>query len=276
MEQFLVTERCSTIRRLGREALRSKWMLAFAAMLIYYALSLAPYFIRVLPIPQLSVMVLNYAYPLLMSGPLSLGYAIFALNLFRNNEPGAGQILYGFERFGKAFGLTLLIGIFTFLWSLLLFIPGIIAAFRYSQAYYILADNPDIGVLECISRSKVMMRGNKAKLFILQLSFIGWAIIASIPVSIAVSVAMRPHLGAYAAAAYGSPAEFLAQIDFSFGVTLLLFASCAGVFLLEAYLMAAKTAFYEMVAGNLRPGYIQVQATPVETGEPEENSMVNK
>jgi len=78
----------------------------------------------------------------------------------------------------KSIGLSVLVGLYTFLWSLLLIIPGIIAAYSYSMAPFILIDNPDIGVSEAIRRSKEIMRGHKFDYFALQLSFIGWAILA--------------------------------------------------------------------------------------------------
>ena len=83
----------------------------------------------------------------------------------------------GFNQFGKVFLLNLAIGFFTFLWSLLFVIPGIVAALRYSQAFYILMDNPEMGVLECIRESKELMRDNKLDLFLLRLSFIGWSLL---------------------------------------------------------------------------------------------------
>ncbi|MDD4122386.1 MAG: DUF975 family protein, partial [Eubacteriales bacterium] len=106
-----------------------------------------------------------------------LGYAMFCISLFRKRETSPAEVLYGFERFVKSFGLYIVISLFIFLWALLLIIPGIIAAYRYSMSFYILADNPDMGIMEALNRSKIMMRGNKWKLFCLNLSFIGWAIL---------------------------------------------------------------------------------------------------
>jgi len=70
------------------------------------------------------------------------------------------------------------------LWTFCFIIPGIIAAIRYSQAFYILAQDSSKGVMQCIEESKWMMRGNKWKLFCLVLSFFGWALLAAIPVGI--------------------------------------------------------------------------------------------
>ncbi|MPN61797.1 hypothetical protein SDC9_209541 [bioreactor metagenome] len=74
--------------------------------------------------------------------------------------------------------------IFVILWSLLLIVPGIIAAIRYSMCFYILADNPDIGIMEALNESKRMMRGNKWKYFCLNLSFIGWGLLCICTVGI--------------------------------------------------------------------------------------------
>ncbi|HHV09035.1 MAG TPA: DUF975 family protein [Clostridiales bacterium] len=79
--------------------------------------------------------------------------------------------------FGRAFLLRLLMTIFTFLWTLLLIIPGIIAVYSYAMAPYILEENPGMTATEAITCSKEMMRGNKWRLFCLQISFIGWVIL---------------------------------------------------------------------------------------------------
>ena len=67
----------------------------------------------------------------------------------------------------------------TFLWSLLLIVPGIIKAYAYSQAFYILADNKKMSAKEILAKSEKMMKGHKWELFVLQLSFLGWAILCA-------------------------------------------------------------------------------------------------
>lgn len=77
-----------------------------------------------------------------------------------------------------------LISIFTFLWTLLLIVPGIIKALAYSQTYYILADAQASGVemsaTEAIKTSQQLMKGHKWEFFCLQLSFLGWMILAGL------------------------------------------------------------------------------------------------
>ena len=67
---------------------------------------------------------------------------------------------------------------------MLLVIPGIIASYRYSQAFYLLADNDDMTALEALRASKEMMKGYKWKLFVLSLSFIGWILLAAVTLGI--------------------------------------------------------------------------------------------
>jgi uncharacterized membrane protein len=89
--------------------------------------------------------------------------------------------------------LNLLIGIFVFLWSLLFVIPGIIAGFRYSQAAFLMMDDPDLSPLDAIRQSKELMRGHKWEYFVFQLSFIGWYFLCGITFGIAM-IWVMPYL----------------------------------------------------------------------------------
>ena len=70
--------------------------------------------------------------------------------------------------------LKFLMSLFTGLWMLLLIVPGIIAAYRYSMAFYIVHREPDLDALAAISRSKALTQGHKSQLFSLDLSYLGW------------------------------------------------------------------------------------------------------
>lgn len=77
-----------------------------------------------------------------------------------------------------------LVSLFTFLWTLLLIVPGIIKALSYSQTYYILADSQandvEMSAREAIKTSQMIMKGHKWEFFCLQLSFLGWMILAGL------------------------------------------------------------------------------------------------
>lgn len=113
---------------------------------------------------------------LILAGPIAYGTAFVFLKLSRDREPIAFEHLFrGFsDDFGGLFILNLMISIFTFLWSLLFVIPGIIKGLSYSMAYYVKLDHPELDWRGCIKTSQQLMQGHKGEYFVLQLSFIGW------------------------------------------------------------------------------------------------------
>lgn len=72
----------------------------------------------------------------------------------------------------KIVGTAIIVQIIVMIGIFLFIIPGIIFALQYSQAVYIMAQNPEIGIEEALSRSKDMMKGHKTELFVFHLSFI--------------------------------------------------------------------------------------------------------
>jgi len=85
----------------------------------------------------------------------------------------------------KALGLILMVSLLTFLWALLLIVPGIIAAYRYSQAIIIMVEDPNKGIMQCIRESKEMMVGHKWEFFVLELSFILWQLLGLVTCGLA-------------------------------------------------------------------------------------------
>ena len=100
-------------------------------------------------------------------------------------KPEAKDAFAGFDDFWTGFKALYLVGLFTFLWSLLFIIPGIIKSFSYSQTMMIVAENKGIGARDAINRSKAMMDGRKMDYFVLGLSFIGWGLLCCITLGIA-------------------------------------------------------------------------------------------
>ena len=122
---------------------------------------------------------------ILAVGPLSYGVARIFLTSSREGKDlstdNIGDIFKGFtEDFGGTFLIGLLSGIFVFLWSLLFIVPGIIKAYAYSMAYYVKCDHPEYDWKQCITESRRIMNGHKGKLFLLDLSFIGWYIVGAL------------------------------------------------------------------------------------------------
>ena len=63
-------------------------------------------------------------------------------------------------------------------------IPGVIAALSYSMTFYILADDQFISASDALKKSKSMMDGRKMDLFLMSLSFIGWALLCILTLGI--------------------------------------------------------------------------------------------
>lgn len=114
----------------------------------------------------------------IMIGVVGYGALIFCLAVFRRRENSLGMLFDGFGMFFRIILLQILMGLFIWLWSLLLIIPGIIAAYRYRFAPFLLIDNPHMSAMDCIRESKRLTQGYKGKLFVLDLSFIPWSLLS--------------------------------------------------------------------------------------------------
>ncbi len=119
---------------------------------------------------------------LLLNSTVGLGFVKFVTKLYECEEkPSLDTLFDYFKQYKwKAFWLDILIDLKILAWGLLLIVPGIIAGIRYSQAKFILAENPELSAIEAISRSKEMMKNQKWKYFCFRLSYIGWFVLASI------------------------------------------------------------------------------------------------
>lgn len=114
---------------------------------------------------------------LVISGMLGFGMTNFFLKMSRGENVTYKELFAKKDLMLPYIIISLLTGIFVFLWSLLFIIPGIIAAISYSFAYLIFLDNPNMKPAETLKVSKQMLEGHKKDLFVLNISFIGWIIL---------------------------------------------------------------------------------------------------
>ena len=114
---------------------------------------------------------------MLVAAPLSLGFSIYSLNLFRNGSANYNNVFDGFNSLGKALGVYFLMVILIIIGIILLIVPGIILALGLSMVYYVMIDKPELGVVDTLKESWRIMKGNKTKLLGLSLRFIPWAIL---------------------------------------------------------------------------------------------------
>ncbi|MDR2162407.1 MAG: DUF975 family protein [Clostridiales Family XIII bacterium] len=276
--QLIITEPVANLRALARQGLKDRWGDAFLKGLIYILMITLPIMMiyalsgwigipgdnmsrlteayadflhgaisqneYIKTVSELSNGAYSWLYELLVSGALMFGVMAVFLRYRRRQEAPTGMLFSGFSHYSRSLALFLLMAIFTLLWTMLFIIPGIIAAYRYRLAFFILIDNPDTGPLEALNISKELMRGNKWKLFCLDLSFIGWAIVA-----VFINVLITMPLSAMVTLA--SPSSIITGSSLAYTVLVSL-ASAVTMGLLYMYIGTATAAFYERASGLLK------------------------
>lgn len=199
---IIITETCTDLRQRGRESLVGVWKSAFLFLLIYSAALFIPAFvIDLIAVGSEKAFNIDNEFVLLAYSPSACLYiywieamcavviAGFFLKIARHERVKCTDLLLEKDNFRiKVIGLFFMVWLFTFLWSLLFIVPGIIAGIRYSQVFFIMADDKSKGIMQCIAESKEMMQGNKAKFFIMELSFAGWLILSVLPSAIITAI----------------------------------------------------------------------------------------
>jgi uncharacterized membrane protein len=155
----------------GSQAMMDEWYAAVLANELYL-----PELPEIVPAGLVLVLLI-----VLMNTILRAGFVMYSLKICQEQKASFGDLLDGFGMFFKILGLSIVSGIFVFLWSLLLIVPGVVAYYRYSMALYIMIDNPELGILDCLRRSGELTYEYKLDLFVLDLSFIGWYFAATFP-----------------------------------------------------------------------------------------------
>jgi uncharacterized membrane protein len=200
----------SELKKNAKNQLKNNWLLAIGVLIVCQLISYIPNILSIVSEELIFIGIVIPIVTLAITGPLSIGQCKFFINLANKSNPKFSDLWYGFNNILKAIGVALLVGIIVFLGSLLFVIPGIIFAYRYSQVYYIMAENPDISVLDCLRESARIMKGHKMELFKLELSFIGWHLLSIATLGIGY-VFLRPYIISARVAFYRElcPAELL-------------------------------------------------------------------
>lgn len=125
--------------------------------------------------------------------PLEIGIRRFGLaNL--NAKAEVKEIGFGYDHNYKNGVKTMFFrDLYTFLWSLLFIIPGIVKSYEYRMIPYLLADHPDMTSEQAFAESKRMMTGQKWNAFVLDLSFIGWDILSILTLGILSIFYVEPY-----------------------------------------------------------------------------------
>ena len=150
---------------------------------------------------MLIVLLVTSLVRIFVTNPIEVGCQNFFV---RNSDAPAelGEIKRGFHPYWRNVGAMLLRGLFLFLWTLLLIVPGIIKAYSYRMVPYILADDPTISGMDAITLSRRMMDGQKWNAFVLDLSFIGWFLLSAVTLGLVGIFYTNPYVYATHAELY--------------------------------------------------------------------------
>ncbi|MBO4337399.1 MAG: DUF975 family protein [Lachnospiraceae bacterium] len=148
-------------------------------------------------------LVIGFALSAFLLNPLEMGCDRFFFKNLSSPAEIAKNVLFAFDNSYKNIVKTLFFrDLYTFLWGLLFVIPGIVKSYEYRMLPYILAENPDMDTKEAFALTKEMMRGQKWKAFVLDLSFIGWDILSIFTCGILSIFYVNPYRNATKAALY--------------------------------------------------------------------------
>ena len=219
------------IKRTAREALRGNWMKAFVTSMIFSLISGTGGFgitITTVESPEtengvtalissaaespaaglggllLIASLFSIAFSIIMlvvRYALFVGYSQFNLDIIDGNDVRIGTLFSRFDRAKTAIFAGILVAIRVLFGLLLFIVPGIMAIYGCSMVYFIIADNPDMTAREAIRESRRMMKGNRWKLFCLELSFIPGVILSVLTLGIGF-IWLIPHMQASYAAFY--------------------------------------------------------------------------
>lgn len=176
------------IRAYAREAMRGKWgygvLLCLLALLLYLAPALPGLYIEENTALSYIWSIINIIY----SWGLWLGFLACFLDIVRKLPKNYARLFTGFRSIKYLLKIALtyfLQSLFIVLWSLLLIVPGIVKMFSYAMTDFILIDHPEYGPLQAITESRKMMDGNRMRLLILSISFIGWDLLCLVTLGLA-------------------------------------------------------------------------------------------
>lgn len=137
-----------------------------------------------------------------LANPITVGgSAFFAQNVKRTPAP-FDLIRVGFQNYMHTFVTLFLRDLYLFLWALLFVFPAAVKSYSYCMVPYILAENPDMTPQEVITHSREMMRGNKLRAFLMDLSFIGWILMGVMTAGIGFILWTAPYMYSTHAALY--------------------------------------------------------------------------
>lgn len=152
----------------------------------------------------------------LVSGLLTVALNGFFVHMWRSeNDIVSGMIADNLNEGAlRKIGGMLWMQLKVFLWTLLLFVPGIIKSYSYFLTPYILAEHPNVPAMEASRLSEKMMQGHRTEVFITQMSFLGWAFVSALTMNVLYVL----HVGPYMQLTYAGIYDEIKRISLEEGI----------------------------------------------------------
>ena len=192
----------------------------------------------------------------LVSLVLSAGFVLYCMAVRRGERAEFLTLFDGFAFVGKVIGLNIVITVFIVLWSMLFVIPGIVAAYRYRFALYNLYEDPSLGIMEALNMSKRQTTGYKAQLFMLDLSYYGWSLLAALPSAVLEWCVSYQEISAIMGLAGTSAlvTSLLALSDFSWILIIDLWSLAVSLFYLPVY-QCTELGYFDIAKSTSGVGF---------------------
>lgn len=169
-----------------------------------------------------------YVYSVFFSGVFNLSECLYTLTYIRSRRAEYSALTESLPYYLKTLGIYVLQLLIVAFWSFFFIIPGIIASLNFSQAFYVLADDPDKGIMEVLTESKIMMYGNKMNYVRLLIYYLPYLMLAYIPAYVISALAVKMSLGQTGILA----ASFITDLP---------------VFIVMGLISMGRTVFYELM-----------------------------
>lgn len=182
------------------------WQAVLAVLLTGVVTWLVPMSLKLIPVVSI---IAGPLAGLFLTNVLLVGLCGYFIKSARlQGDAGIKELASGFngETYLNLVVLQFVCAVKLFLWSLLLVIPGIIKRYEYYMVPYLAAEYPEKDRKEIFMMSARMMKGNKLRTWVLELSFIGWFLLGALACGIGILFVM-PYMQATLAELYLSLKE---------------------------------------------------------------------
>jgi len=253
MQNNIVYESAKNIKSLARQTMEGRWKDTLFVMLFATFISDLPRLVMSFFDNVGFVGYLLDAYNIVIKAPIMLGLAMYFIKVFRGQPAGTQDIKNAFNMFPNAVSLYLSIWLRTTIGFMLFVIPGIFAMLKYSQAFFIMAENPQKHYRQCMMESKILMAGNMKKYALLILSIVPVLIVFMVP-QIVVNLLSNPgNINTWIRAAQAMNINEMQTIlsQITYNNQYLIYCASLISLIFDAYLFNTQACFYDLMTGNL-------------------------